>query len=74
MMASCVATLFTRSRCPDFFGGRGEKELCEVNWSARQVPNRDGLMFPEAAENIQPHHLMLLNIYPSEPCIKDQAI
>jgi hypothetical protein len=58
----------------NFFGGRGEEVLCEVNWSARQAPNRDVLMFSEAAENIQPHYLMLLNIYPSEPCIRDQAI
>lgn len=61
-----MATLFTRSHYRECFGGRGEKELYEVNWSARQAQNCDDLMFWEAAENIQAHHLTLLNIYPSE--------
>lgn len=61
-----MATLFTRSHYREFFGGRGEEELCEVNWSARQAPNRDGLMFSEDAENIKPQHLMLSNTNPSE--------
>jgi hypothetical protein len=49
----------------DFFGGRGEEELCEVNWSARESQNHGGLMFLEAAKNIQPHHLLLLTMYSS---------
>ena len=69
-----MATLFTRSYYLEFFGGRVEEELCEVNWDARQAQNGDGLMFSEAAENIKPRHLMLLIVYPSEPCIRDQAI
>ena len=45
MWPPCLPDLTTLN----FFGGRGEEELCEVNWSAREAQNRDGLMFSEAS-------------------------